>query len=362
MAFVRPNLETIIDRIKGDLKAALGITTILRRSFLDAMAKALAGVTHSLHGHLVFVSRQLFPDQAEAEFLVRWASIYNVQRKAATFPTLQISGTGVETTVITSGTLFKRSDGVEYATDSEVTIAAGVYTVEITAIDSGAGGNIDDGQTVSLSSPFAGVDSQAVVDSTVTEGENEETDENLRIRLVNRIQAPPAGGTATDFISFALSVAGITRAWVFPGHLGEGTVGVSFVEDDQINIIPSPAKVAEVQAVLDLEGPISADKIAFAPAAKTVDLTINLKPNTSVVRDAVTLELKDLFAREAQVAGAYKGVGLTHSGILNLSKLNEAISVANGEEDHGLELPTADIIPVVGEIAVLGTITFQTLT
>ena len=56
MAFQRPSLQDIIDRAEGDLKGALGITTILRRSFLAAIARAIAGVAHVLHGHLVFIS------------------------------------------------------------------------------------------------------------------------------------------------------------------------------------------------------------------------------------------------------------------------------------------------------------------
>lgn len=361
MAFVRPTLDVIIDRIKGDLKSALGITTILRRSFLDALAKALAGVTHTLHGHQVFISRQIFPDQAEAEFLVRWASIYNLQRKAATFANLTVSGTGINGTVIAPGTVFQRDDGIEYSTDAEATISGGVYLVSVTALSTGSAANIDNGEVLNLSSPLSGVDAAVSVSATVVEGEDEETDENLRVRLVERIQNPPAGGNAADFKNFALSVPGVTRAWVFPGHLGEGTVGVSFVEDDQTNIIPSPAKVAEVQTVIDLEGPISSDNIAFAPIAKVIDMTIAIKPNTQAVRDAVTLELKDLFAREAQVAGAYQGVDLTYSGAIPISKINEAISQAAGEEDHVLSIPTGDVLPTTGELAVVGTLIFLTL-
>jgi len=52
MAFTRPTLPELIARVEGDLKAGLGITTILRRSFLGAISRALAGLSHLLFGFL----------------------------------------------------------------------------------------------------------------------------------------------------------------------------------------------------------------------------------------------------------------------------------------------------------------------
>jgi uncharacterized phage protein gp47/JayE len=68
-----------------------------------------------------------------------------------------------------------------------------------------------------------------------------------------------------------------------------------------------------------------------------------------------------MFRREAQVAGAYAGVGSTYSGKVLLSKINEAISIASGENDHELLSPTVNVEPPVGGIAVLGAISWQTL-
>lgn len=361
MAFIRPTLDEIYDRAKGDLKNALGLVAILRRSFEDAVAKVIAGAAHILHGHMRFISRQIFPDQAELVYLERWASIYGIQRKAATFAVLTIAGTGTNGSVIPAGTPYQRSDGEGYTTETEVTIAAGIFSVNIIADNAGANSNIDDADEVSLTSPISGVNTAAVVSSTVTEGEDVETDASLRERVLARIRNPPSGGTANDYIAYARSVAGVTRAWVFPGHLGEGTVGVSFVEDGEDPIIPAPAKVAEVQAAVDESKPVTAEAFVFAPDEEVVPMTIALSPNTSAVQLAVTAELEDLFSREGQVAGAYRAVGQTYDGKLSISKIREAISVADGEENHELTIPTADVEPATGSIISLGTLTFTTL-
>jgi len=370
MAFTRPTLQAIVDRVRGDIRDSLGLSAILRRTTEEAFAIAIAGAAHVLHGHLRFISKQIFPDQAEVVYLERWAAIYAIQRNAATFANIQISGTGVDSTTISIGTTFLRSDAVTYTTDAEVTVSGGVYSVAITADVAGAAGNIDDGDEVTLASPISGIDSTATVTATNTEAEDVETDESLRGRVLDRIRTPPSGGTVTDYLSYAREVPGVTRAWVLPnwpaaGFNGEGGVGVSFVEDGESPIIPSPAKVAEVQANVNIKKPITADAVVFAPVANVINITVNIKPSTQTVKDNITAELEDLFAREGQVGGAINPAliaeAVTYSGGLSLSKIDEAISVADGEEDHALIFPTSNITTASGGIITLGTITFGVL-
>ena len=361
MAFTRPTLAEIINRVKGDIKDELGVTNLLRRSFLLAFGKALAGVSHMLHGHMFWISRQIFADKAEAEYLERHASIYGLERKAATYGQQSAGATGVNGSVIPAGTLYKRSDDAQYSVDADATIAGGVATVELTALTPGADYNNEVGDTLTPISPVSGVDSTITISAVTVDAEDVETDESFRERLVERIQNPPSGGTAADYIIWAKAVAGVTRAWVFPGHLGAGTVGVSFVEDGETDIIPSPAKVTEVQDYIDTKKPVEADAIVFAPIDQAVDISIAIKPNTVAVRAAVEAELVDLFSREAQVGGAYKQVGETYDGVIKLSKINEAISIAQGEEDHAVSSPVADFDPGTGGIATLGVITWSTL-
>lgn len=365
MPFVRPSLQQIIDRVQGDIKGSLGITTILRRSFLAAFSRAIAGASHVLHGHLVFISRQIFPDQAEVEYLERWGSIYGLERTPAVFTQLQIDVTFTGAATVSAGTIFQRSDQVTYTVNADiVATGAGVVQGVITAEVAGSNGNLDDGQTVSLQSPIALVETDATIDSTTVEGEDEENDENFQQRIVDRIQNPPSGGTVADYKLWAIEVAGVTRAWVLPGYLGLGTVGITFVEDnDTPSIIPGTAEVEAVQDNIDLRKPVTADAVVFAPDDNSVDMTISLFPNTAEVQAAVTEELTDLFSRESQVKGAFQAVDLpAYTGIIPLSRINEAISLAQGEQDHVLVTPTLNPEPANnGGILTLGTITFQTL-
>ena len=363
MTFVRPTPAQILERVEGDLKSELDVQTLVRRSFLKAIASALAGASHTLHGHINFATQQIFPDQAADEFLDRWGSIFGLERNPATFAsqTIDIVFTGAGT--VTAGTIYQRVDGVEYTLDADVTAtAAGTLQGVITAEVAGSNANNEVGDVVSLQSPIANVNGDATVAAITLEGEDRETDDSYRDRLVNRIQQPPAGGTPNDYIQFARTVTGVTRAWVFPGYLGAGTVGVSFVQDDEDPIIPGAAKVAEVQTAVDERKPVVADATVFAPTDNPLDLTIRLNPNTAAVREAVETELRDLISREAEVKGAFRDIDNTYTGKIPLSRINEAISIADGEEDHILVSPTVDAEPGAnGGIITLGTITWLTL-
>ncbi len=372
MSFTRPTLQQIKDRVEADFKTGLSLSTVLSRSFIKVFALAISGASHVLHGFVSWALRQFFTDTSDEAYLVRDARIFGVERKEASFAEIEIEITGTDGVPVPGrdsvpgpAARFQRSDGFEYEVKAEVTPSGGTVLATLVALTPGDVGNVADGSTLSLTSPISGIVSDAIVQQTLIEGEAQETVEQLRTRLLERKRNPPAGGTVADYIQFAKTVPGVTRVWVFPGWLGQGTVAVSFVEDNENPIIPSPAKVDEVQAAILELCPIEADATAFAPVATPINPTIRITPNTQAVRDAVTAELEDLIFREAQVRGAIDPArvadGISFTGILPISKIREAISVAAGEDDHELVSPTESPQPFEGGLLTLGTITFQTL-
>lgn len=366
MAFQRPTLDQLIERVKTDIKGGLNLVNVARRSFINVISRAIAGMAHLLYSYLTWISKQVFPDTAELEYLERWASIWGVTRSESTFAELNIIITGSETGVVPAGTVYQREDGFQYTLDAEIIIGAGgSETGKVIASESGSNGDLDIGTVITLLSPIANVDSEATVDSVVVDADDAESDDSLRARLINRLQLPPLGGSANDYIQWALAVPGVTRAWVLPLYLGAGTVGVSFVTDNDDPIIPSPAKVDEVQDYIDFLKPVTALVTVFAPTEAPMDLVIKIKPNTTEVQDNITAELEDLVKRDATLAGSYKGPGETNDGSILLSKIRQAISIAVGLEDFEIDTingqTPANVIPAQGELITLGTITWQPL-
>lgn len=365
MAFNRPTLQQLIDRVEGDLKSGLGVVTLLRRSFLKVLARVQAGLSHTLFGFIAYIELQAFVDTAEDEYLERHGAIWGVTRKVATFSEFTLSVTGTDGVGITAGTIFRRTDGAQYEVVSDQIIAAGVATLNLVALVAGEASEVFVGDKLTILSPIAGLNSEGTVATIVIEPEEVEDNESYRARILDKIRNPPAGGAAHDYLQWALAVPGVTRAWVGPQALGPGTVVVYIVNDNDTPITPSPAKITETFDYIEERRPVTANVSVVAPNLLPLDMTIKLKPNTVAVQTAVTAELVDLIIREASLAGSFKAPGELNTGKILLSQLNEAISIAVGETDH--EIVTinggvpGDITPDDGELIVLGVITWQVL-
>ena len=348
MPFTRPTLSTLLERARGDIDARMpGADSRLRRSALDVLARTHAGATHGLYGYLDSIALNSLPDTA-TDTLGRWAAILGVTPKAATAATGTVTATGVNGSVIPTGTELQRADGIEYVTTAEAVIAGGVAVVSIEAVAAGTSGLALTGSKVSLISPIAGV----AVEMTVTApglvgGADAESEDALRERVLDRLRRPPHGGNAQDYVRWAKEVPGVTRAWVYPLMNGLGTVGLTFVLGGREDLIPGAGDVTGMEAWIEARRPVTAAVDVFAPTPVALNLSITLLPDTAAIRASVEAELKDLLARDA-VPG----------GTLLISRIREAISIAAGEADHVLTSPTANIDHDAGELAVLGTITW----
>lgn len=370
MPLTRPTLQQINDRMDSDAKDELGLGQILRRSLIKALIRAGAGASHILHGFIERAALNFFPQTAtEVQFIDRWAQLKGLSRNAATFAQMNVEFTGTTGGTVLVGAILQGTTEIQYELDAEATVpAAGTVAATITATTAGEAGQLAAGDTVTLATPVAGVSSTVEVTSVAVEGEDQEEVEDYRQRVIDEWQTPAQGGNVNDFISWAKSVTGVTRVWVLQGWLGQGNIGITFVEDGNLpaSIIPSPAKVAEVDAAVRERMPANINNLfVFAPNEVTVDPIIQLKPNTTPVQDAVIDQLNDMLQREGQVRDASDpeetGLGTLFDGSIPLSRFTEAISIAPGEEDHILDSPTGTVQPVSGGLLTLGTPTFITL-
>lgn len=351
MAFNRPTLAQLIARNKADLESNIdGANAQLQRSNLGVIAKLIAGVAHSLYGYIAYLVNQILPDTAETTYLDRHASLWlAVPRKAASYAVGTAQFSGSDGITIPAGTVLIRADGVEYETDADVTIAAGVANAAITALEAGQNGNAAASIPLALSSPIAGVNSSVVVTAlALTGGADQESDDDLRARVIGRIQNPPHGGSKSDYETWALEVPGVTRAWVYDQELGPGTVTLRFVRDDDASLIPDAAEVLAVQTYIDERRQVGLKAFyVVAPTAAPINFNIALTPNNAATKAAVEAELRDLIAREA-----------TPGGTILLSHIREAISIAAGETNYVMSAPNADVTNTTGNISTFGAITW----
>ena len=351
MAVERPSLTELRDRVKADLETHLpGADTGLRRGNIQVLSHAHAGACHGLYGYLQRMFSQILPDTAEMAFLERQAAIWGITRKTASKASGSLIATGVNDSVIPTGTQWDRADGVRFVSTSEAVIADGQATVPIEASEAGADGDTPEGSIFGLGPYLPGLDQAAsVAEGGISGGADAETDASLRARVLSRIQTPPQGGSDQDYVAWALEISGVTRAWCYPNRLGPGTVGVTVLTDDaEAGPIPAQAVIDEVQDYIDGLRPVTAAVTVFACVAVAVDFDIRLSPDTNAVRAAVQAEIEDLFRRESEPEGT-----------VLISHIREAVSIAAGEYDHTILSPTTDQAADPGELLVPGSFTWE---
>lgn len=363
MPFSRPTLNEIITRIISDFNTrVVDSVSFLRRSVFKIFANVYGGALHLVYDYLQYIKDQLFISTADVEHLERHAAEYGLSRDAGTAATGIASATGTNGTTIPAGSQVQDSDGYKYNVTAAATIASGTANLNLQAESVGDAYNQDASTILSFVSAIAGVDANVTVDSNgITNGEDAETDAELRTRVLERKQKPPHGGTHEDYETWAKEYTGITRAWCIEEYQGIGTVGLVAVNDNDSPIFLTETErlalknyvISHTDSILGTTVgiPITAEPGFFVIDAqpKTMNFTIQLYPNTAAVQSAVQTNLETLIEQKG-------GPGNT----IEISEMYEAIATATGEEKSKIDYPTADVAAAVNEVHVMGTITWST--
>lgn len=351
MAFTRPTLPELVARIEPDFVSRLNLAgALLRRSVTSVLARVLAGASHMLHGHIDWASRQIFPDTADTENLLRHGRLRGVQPTEPAFAHGTVIATGTDTSVVTAGSILVRDDGAQYTVDADGTIASGVVALDVTAVVADENSNTISGTELTFQSPIAGVDATATVSvDQIIDGADEEDQASYLTRVLERIQSAPHGGASADYVAWAKEVSGVTRAWPYPKENGAGTVVVRVMRDnDSGSPFPSGGEITTIQDYIRSKAPVTATVTVLAPTPVTVNYTLAVVPNTQATKDAVSAELADLHQRVPEP-------GTT----LLLASIRTAIGIGVGDGGtYTLATPSADVTCTAGQLAGLGTITF----
>ncbi len=355
MPYNRPSPNELLNIIQAEFDAALeGADARVTNAVEGVLAKVMVLVSHLAHGHLDWVAKQIHPGTADDENLAMHGITWG--RGAVIKPETPASGlvtfTGNNGSVIDVGATLRRSDNVEYILQNVVTITGGTGQGNVVAVVKGAAGNTVAGTKLSLTSPVAGINTNAVAGTNGLVGGNEaETPDEFRYRIAEIAASKPQGGNDGDYINWAREMPGVTRAWSYSGIAGAGTVTVLLVMDKRTgSIIPSSPEIQIVKDYIESIRPLPGTLYVAAPEPLVIDYTIKLKPNTPSVQNAVKAEIEDFHRREAAPGKS-----------LPFSRMNEAISTAPGEEDHELIEPVATVEPTAFQIPIIGTITFEDL-
>lgn len=349
--FIRETLQQLIARAQTDIEANLpGANARLPQSNLDALACMAAGMTDEQLEAIDYYADQIHVTTCSGIWLERHGSEWGILRKEATRASGSLAVTVGANTTVPRGSLFQTIERLRVRTTAEgSSVPGGLIDIPAEAVETGIAGNLPAATVLDTVSPIAGVTGATIAAPGFVGGTAREGDEPYRRRILDRIQQPPQGGAAHDYIAWMLSYPGCTRAWVYPKEQGIGTVVCRFVMDNTyLDGLPPAAEVARMAQYLDVRRPVTAEVFVSAPIARPVDVVVrDIVPNTPTVHQAVEDELRDMLMREG-APGA----------LLHRSWFWEAVSIAAGERSHTLDQPAVDIQLLTGELGVLGNLQF----
>jgi uncharacterized phage protein gp47/JayE len=149
---------------------------------------------------------------------------------------------GVQQITVTGLNTFTYTISTTPTTPATGTIlaAADLASVSVRSVGYGEDQNLDNGTQLTFSSPVSGVDDTAIVQyATVAGGTDLESDEDLRIRIIDVYQNPISHFNESDITSKAKALAGVTRVFIYGA-------GDSFGDSAAITSITRSGSIATV--------------------------------------------------------------------------------------------------------------------
>lgn len=298
---------------------------------------AVAAQIYALYVQTDWVNRQCFPQTAQGEYLDKHAQLRGLERRAAVaaegilrFETDQAPSTDL---TIPAGTVCMTAGLVRFETTQEAVLQAGETMVETTAaaVEPGASGNVAAGTIRAMAVAPVGV-SRCTNPDGFSGGLDEESDEELRERVLETFQRMPNGANAAFYEQSAMSFPQVAAAAVVSRPRGVGSVDVVV---STAAGVPDSELLEELQAYFEERREIAVDVLVRAPEVQDVDVTAQIQ--TAANRDGETVRQ----AVEQAVRSWFDGRQLGQS-ILR-ARLGQLIFEVDGVENYVLTAPDADV-------------------
>ncbi|MCS7463377.1 baseplate J/gp47 family protein [Paenibacillus doosanensis] len=293
-----------------------------------------------------------FADTTYGPYLDLRCSEIGIERKPAVQASGRLTFTGANGTLIPKGTEVSTGGNtpVYFITVEECSISGGTAAAAAIAKLGGVSGNVPAGAVQLIFGPLSGV-VKVSNPAAFNGGVDTETDADLLVRYTERLRRPATSGNANQYRQWAMELAGISDAKVYPVWNGNGTVKVVLL--DAQKRAPSPSKVAEVASYIEAVRPVGA-QVTVAPATEiaiNVNGTYTLKPGSTLAEARTqiasglaeylkTLAFSDPIVRYSQIANV----------VLNTDAVADYASLT-------LNGGTTNITVADGSVAVPGTIT-----
>ena len=274
-----PTLKEIRDNILSDIKTELysdkAESVMLVRSVWFVFATVYAAVLKSCYEFARYMYIQIFTSTADEESLELRGQQYGIYRKKGKNTVLSVKVKGEAFAEIPENSQLIHDDYI-YLTKSKTKLdIGGEGKAEIISTIIGNDTILPEGETLTFISPIANIDSNAVVEKTIEDGEEEEAIETLRNRIQTYERTRPQGGAVPDFILWTTEVPEIADAMILRATQDDRTVTVYPIADESTGSrIPDekrcPPCIVKVKAPVELTIDITVRNLSpFTDASKT---------------------------------------------------------------------------------------------
>lgn len=378
MPYARPTLSQLITQVLQDIAAGLdGADPLLRFNNLNITGVALANLINGVYGYLDWISQQAVPVTSSGEFLLGWAALKNVYQEPATQATGMVSFPGTSGVDLPSGTPITRGDGVGYVTTADATVSGtAVVAPAIANADptgqTGAFGNCSIGTTFTLGISISGIQSDGTAATAFTGGADIESEDSVMTRMLQAYQNVPQGGAAQDYVTWALAVPGVTRAWCNGNGFGAGTVVVYTMFDSAEGSHGGFPQGTNGVATGETRSPTTAtgDQLAVAnaifPKQPVTALVYSYAPVANPINFAFTGTSGWSAATKTAVQNAINSVFLQYGAPvttvipnIDISLIESEIAAISGTAGFVMTSPAANIPNVIGQMPTIGTTSYS---
>lgn len=312
---------------------------------------AAAAELSSLWAQVDWLRKQSFPQTATGEELDKHARLRALERlsgKPATgFIRFEADGARENEVSVPKGTVCRTAAGLEFETSVEGLIAAGesFTLVPAAARLKGTAGNVPAGAIYQMTLAPTGV-SRCSNPQAFSGGTDEESDEELRGRVLASFLRLPNGSNCAYYEAEALNTEGVGAVKVLPKRRGIGTVDLIVASDAGQ---PEPEVISRLQEKFEAEREICVDVLVAAPVNVPVDVSVAVKCAEGFQTAKVVSEVKA--ALEAMFSGQLLGRTLYRA------KIGNTVYSIPGVENYTLTEPSQDVPIEGGELPSAGTIT-----
>lgn len=196
-----------------------------------------------------------FPQYSFGEYLTLAAASHGVYRRGATYASGKLLITGAVGTAIPAGTKFSNTIPagssliVKYYTSQKYAVISSDGQIEVEVISDEIG-SVGNAQTGEINLNLTDIQNLESISNTVafTNGVNEESDESLLARLLDKVRNPTSGGNKNDYKQWAKEIPGVAEVEVISLWNGPGTVQVIIIGEGGS---PIPDLVESVKEHLD---------------------------------------------------------------------------------------------------------------